>query len=79
MNFALKLRISLGCNNGSFGKNCIETCGSNCISCNAVNGVCDQGCSLGWKGTFCEHGKFSRDPQNEIASDIWFNSSKKKK
>ena len=60
---------------GSFGKNCIERCRSNCISCNAVNGVCDLGCSVGWKGTFCEHGKFSRDWQKEIASEIWFKSS----
>ena len=52
---------SLGCMNGSFGRNCTARCGSNCISCNAVNGVCDFGCSPGWEGTFCEQGKFWSD------------------
>ena len=64
--FCPKISISLGCMNGSFGKNCMEKCGSNCISCNAVDGVCEFGCRPGWEGTFCEQSKFS----NRLHSDI---------
>ena len=46
--------------NGSFGNNCIERCESNCLSCNAVSGVCEFGCNPGWEGDFCEKGKFSK-------------------
>nr|XP_022309660.1 multiple epidermal growth factor-like domains protein 10 isoform X2 [Crassostrea virginica] len=57
-----RLMCDQGCMNGSFGKNCIERCGSNCISCNAVTGVCEIGCSPGYEGTFCEqkcpHGRY---------------------
>ena len=46
------------CLKGFYGKNCVESCGQNCLSCNAVNGFCDTGCRPGWKGIFCEKSMF---------------------
>lgn len=41
------------CRQGFFGKNCSHTCIKTCNGCNNVNGLCDSGCLLGWKGYFC--------------------------
>jgi hypothetical protein len=46
------------CNDGKWGINCTNDCGS-CLSspCNHVNGSCEGGCSSGYKSTFkCDIG-----------------------
>lgn len=35
---------------GYFGVGCVENCNIMCDGCNIVNGLCDSGCYLGWKG-----------------------------
>ena len=43
------------CDNGTFGKDCTESCG-NCVKdgqCHFVNGTCMNGCVPGFSGPFC--------------------------
>nr|XP_022307469.1 scavenger receptor class F member 1-like [Crassostrea virginica] len=45
------------CAAGWFGLGCVHQCSRNCkqdASCNRVYGLCDNGCSDEWIGTFCE-------------------------
>lgn len=39
---------------GFFGDDCVYICIDMCVGCNNINGLCDYGCILGWKGYFCE-------------------------
>lgn len=43
------------CGIGKYGIKCFETCGNcrNQSQCNNVNGSCSEGCSAGYKGSFC--------------------------
>nr|XP_022311226.1 uncharacterized protein LOC111116524 [Crassostrea virginica] len=45
------------CAAGWYGSGCIQQCRGHCkhsVPCNHVTGLCDNGCSDEWKGTFCE-------------------------
>ena len=50
--YNISLKIFLACVNVFYGENCEDICGINFISCNAMNGVCDIGCSQGGDGEF---------------------------
>ena len=42
------------CPSGTYGRNCSQECGPNCNpTCDRFNGVCELGCSPGWKGPHC--------------------------
>ncbi|XP_076115892.1 uncharacterized protein LOC143083529 [Mytilus galloprovincialis] len=43
------------CNDGSYGKDCLEQCSANCwnTTCNHVTGKCIGGCKDGWQGFNC--------------------------
>lgn len=41
------------CPYGYFGRDCTETCNITCKSCNIFNGLCNSGCTPGWKGDYC--------------------------
>ncbi|CAG2195954.1 unnamed protein product [Mytilus edulis] len=43
------------CNDGSYGKDCLEKCSANCwnTTCNHVTGKCIGGCKDGWQGFNC--------------------------
>nr|XP_022305540.1 multiple epidermal growth factor-like domains protein 10 [Crassostrea virginica] len=49
------------CDDGLYGQNCNKNCSGisghcmNITSCNHVTGQCDNGCSHGWHGPYCEH------------------------
>ena len=48
------------CDNGTFGKDCTESCG-NCVEegqCHFVNGTCMNGCVPGFSGSFCIESNF---------------------
>ncbi|XP_076114506.1 uncharacterized protein LOC143082356 [Mytilus galloprovincialis] len=55
------------CNNGSFGKDCLEQCSANCwnTKCNHVTGKCVGGCKDGWQAfncsKTCPNGQFGRN------------------
>lgn len=45
-----------GCENGTFGNNCISNCSGHCLHdhpCNQETGHCDEGCQPGYNDTFC--------------------------
>ena len=45
----------IACNNGTFGHNCSEQCGS-CVKfgqCHHINGTCLEGCVSGFIGSTC--------------------------
>lgn len=44
------------CPRGYFGKDCAQKCNDTCIGCNTSNGLCESGCSPGWKGDYCHKG-----------------------
>lgn len=49
----------IGCQMGTFGRNCNKTCSSNCRNrgiCEKDTGRCIDGCAAGWKGDFCSEG-----------------------
>lgn len=48
--------ISLACPWGYYGQNCASKCKDRCMGCNNINGLCDYGCSPGWKGQNCNIG-----------------------
>lgn len=44
------------CEDGTFGKDCTQTCSGNCKdneTCNSANGHCLRGCVSGYIGNFC--------------------------
>ena len=46
------------CEAGSYGYDCKSTCGNCKISpCDFETGLCDGGCSAGWKGARCKSGE----------------------
>lgn len=48
--------VSAGCKNGTFGPDCSNHCSGNClhnVSCNSINGHCDNGCASGYLEAFC--------------------------
>ena len=46
------------CEAGSYGDDCKSTCGNCKISaCDFETGLCDGGCSAGWKGARCKSGE----------------------
>lgn len=53
--------IFIECDDGLYGQNCNKNCSGisghcmNITSCNHVTGQCDNGCSHGWHGPYCEH------------------------
>jgi hypothetical protein len=46
---------------GKFGENCGNNCSGNCeggaIMCRHTDGLCLNGCQIGWNGTNCFSGK----------------------
>lgn len=44
------------CSHYSYGKDCNNTCSSNCLDaiCNGTDGACTLGCSVGYWGTMCD-------------------------
>lgn len=47
------------CIEGRYGLNCSRQCVGHCrdgMSCNHVTGLCDGGCTKGWRGDMCENG-----------------------
>ena len=51
------------CHVGNYGADCEEMCSNHCAgsnsSCNNINGICDQGCELGYQLPHCLEGKTS--------------------
>jgi len=50
------------CAAGSYGENCVSTCGS-CFggaACDSVSGNCPAGCDPGWQGTMCQTREYLR-------------------
>lgn len=48
--------IFSGCDGGSYGNECNETCGncSDVNQCSHINGTCLTGCYAGYKGDLCK-------------------------
>ena len=44
----------LACSYGFYGLNCTLTCNDKCTGCNNVNGDCNNGCTPGWEGGYCQ-------------------------
>ncbi|XP_060551558.1 uncharacterized protein LOC132713104 isoform X3 [Ruditapes philippinarum] len=79
-------RCETECDDGKWGINCTNDCGS-CLSspCNHVNGRCEGGCSSGYKSTLqcdieCDPGYYGRDCKqkcnrtcSEIGSALCYN------
>lgn len=48
------------CQQGHYGRDCSQTCSTNCHienQCNRFNGECDEGCKPGWTGITCDQSK----------------------
>lgn len=60
MNFYVVYFIFTECNDGSYGKDCLEKCSENCwnTKCNHVTGKCIGGCKDGWRGFNCSQSMF---------------------
>ncbi|XP_071169585.1 uncharacterized protein [Mytilus edulis] len=55
MNGWTDVKCDKECNNGLYGKDCLEECSANCwnTTCNHVTGKCIGGCKDGWRGFNC--------------------------
>lgn len=53
---SLYFTLPLVCPVGFFGQECAYRCNNTCKGCNNTNGLCDSGCSPGWKGDYCNEG-----------------------
>lgn len=45
------------CNDGTYGKNCNNTCGHCDPPCDKITGKCPHGCKPGYEGVFCNKSK----------------------
>lgn len=54
------LFVSIACNAGSYGVNCNETCGHcrNSYECFHIDGLCMNGCEVGYSGSMCKSGMY---------------------
>lgn len=54
----IKILIVPGCENGTFGVDCKQTCGhcSGTDACHSVTGVCPHSCEDGYIGSLCIEG-----------------------
>lgn len=51
--------ILIECEEGLYGERCSQRCFGHCkfnVTCNHVNGQCDEGCTTGWTGAMCDKG-----------------------
>lgn len=51
--------LSTACSHGWYEKHCEQSCFGYCkrnTFCNHVTGQCEQGCDVGWSGSFCSKG-----------------------
>lgn len=48
--------FSSGCPELFWGEDCVRKCPDKCKGCNNINGLCEFGCVLGWKGYHCSEG-----------------------
>lgn len=48
--------LLLVCEPVTFGQDCAYKCNTTCLGCNNENGLCETGCSPGWKGAYCHEG-----------------------
>ena len=44
------------CPYGYYGYDCKHACNSTCKGCDEINGLCNTGCQLGWRGVYCQEG-----------------------
>ena len=57
----LLIILTAACDDGDYGYNCNETCGScrNGLPCSKTDGECRNGCQLGKQPPHCQEGYFS--------------------
>lgn len=52
--------VSIACKTGSYGVNCNGTCGHcrNSYECFHIDGLCMNGCEVGFSGSMCKSGMY---------------------
>ena len=58
LSFHPTFNVLTACQNSRYGENCTMICGSckDNAPCDVTSGQCDNGCTAGMKGTFCDIG-----------------------